>query len=413
MSISIGYGYGYVSRVETTLNFDLDSAIPAPLNCPYGAPKLDNDTLIAFPLGALADQYGLVDSTAPYTVLGWNLAFQKLNGLTKEINSPFFFTLQLEDTRGDGDLALQKLRKLYEKGIRVFLGPTTSEELKSIKSFVEQTGVVLISPTSTSNEFVGKDSIFRVAVQDSVVASAYASFAEQSEFSTVLLAARNDSYGKSFQSSFTKEFNGSTIPFFYSAEEFNATALASTLNSAATKLGNESFGVLLVSFDEWSSLLSSAYSFPVLRSTTWFGPNTLLSTAYPELFKFANATEVLALLPSVSPHNDVYTSLQATLKTISTTQTPFELFYGYDSALLALYSFFAPQTDKSPYYERSLLETSRRLFLSTGRVALDENGDRIPTTNFDIYKLNVESFTPLQYRWTEVGTLADGVLQSL
>ena len=53
--------------------------------------------------------------------------------------------LRIEDTEIKPDVAVAKVKKLVDQGIRIIIGPQTSSELKEIKKYTDQHDVLIIS----------------------------------------------------------------------------------------------------------------------------------------------------------------------------------------------------------------------------------------------------------------------------
>ena len=68
----------------------------------------------------------------------------------------------IEDTKRNPDVALEKLKSLADKGIRIVIGPQTSAELNKVKYYANNNGILLISYSSTATSLaIAKDNIFR------------------------------------------------------------------------------------------------------------------------------------------------------------------------------------------------------------------------------------------------------------
>ena len=75
--------------------------------------------------------------------------------------------LTIEDTQRDPNVALQKLKSLEYKGIKIIIGPQTSAELQKIKDYAYQHGILLISHSSTAPSLSkSNDSVFRLVLND-------------------------------------------------------------------------------------------------------------------------------------------------------------------------------------------------------------------------------------------------------
>ena len=59
-------------------------------------------------------------------------------------------TLSVKDTATEPATALEGLTALHEEGVKLVIGPYASSQVRAVKEFADQNGIVLISPLSTS-----------------------------------------------------------------------------------------------------------------------------------------------------------------------------------------------------------------------------------------------------------------------
>ena len=103
--------------------------------------------------------------------------------------------LQIENTEIKPDVALAKVKKLVDEGIRIIIGPQTSGELKKIKEYADKHDVLLISQSSTAPSLSKKDNIFRLLQNDTNQAKKIAEKMRSDGIEVVVPIWRNDPYG--------------------------------------------------------------------------------------------------------------------------------------------------------------------------------------------------------------------------
>eukprot|EP01098_Paradermamoeba_levis_P006361 TRINITY_DN2637_c0_g1_i1.p1 TRINITY_DN2637_c0_g1~~TRINITY_DN2637_c0_g1_i1.p1 ORF type:complete len:422 (-),score=160.53 TRINITY_DN2637_c0_g1_i1:218-1483(-) len=377
-----------ITKVETNMSFNFANLVPKVYNCPAGAPRLPNDTLVEVKLGGLTDVLGSSVNAGPRVVLAWKIAVRELNVFLKAVNSPYFVTLVLEDTESNPDKALAKIQKLYNAGVRIFLGPSSSSEVAAVADFVARNNIVLISPTSTSVALSKPDNIFRLAPTDDVSAAAFSKLILSEKITKIFSVHRTDSFGSSFASSFQSVLpsNVSLVDYPYdTTTSFDnlVDALNRDVSAAINSSSASSVGVLLVSFDEWITILTAANRYPALRQITWFGPElSALSNVPAAVSALASATPLLTLRPRL-PDTDLKDSLRAAFLSVLVSDIPQDAYYAYDSAILAFFSFVLPRSAANPKFKQSLQLIADQLHLTTQRVAFNANGDRALDLDFD------------------------------
>jgi len=389
------------------MSFNFANLVPKVYYCPAGAPRLPNDTLIEVKLGGLTDVLGSVVTAGPRVVLAWKIAVRELNVFLKSVNSPYFVTLLIEDTESNPDKAVAKIQKLYNAGVRVFLGPSSSSEVAAVADFVAKNNVVLISPTSTSVELSKPDNIFRLTPTDDVSAAAFSKLILSQQVTTVFSVHRTDSFGNSFASSFQFALpsTASIVDYPYDITT-SFDDLVSSLNrdvSAAINASSASnVAVLMVSFNEWLTILAAANKYPALKQITWFGPELSSITNIPAaVSELTAATPLLTLRPRL-PDTDLKDSLRAAFLSVLVSDIPQDAYYAYDSAIMSFFSFILPRSGANPRFKKSLQLIADQLFLTTQRVAFNSNGDRALDLDFDAQAL-------INNKWKTVAYSTQGV----
>ena len=81
-------------------------------------------------------------------------------------NSSKRIELQIANTEINPNMALEKTKELVNNGIKIIIGPQTSDELKKIKPYVDSHDVLLISQSTTAPSLATIDNIYRLLQND-------------------------------------------------------------------------------------------------------------------------------------------------------------------------------------------------------------------------------------------------------
>ena len=79
------------------------------------------------------------------------------------------FVAAIEDSRLEPELALEQAKSLRDRGAQPLIGPQSSAEVAFLKPFVDENGLLLVSPSSTAGTLaIPGDNVFRFTPADSV-----------------------------------------------------------------------------------------------------------------------------------------------------------------------------------------------------------------------------------------------------
>ena len=95
------------------------------------------------------------------------IATKDINEYLSKTHSGIGIQLIIEDTQTNPSVSLEKLKHLAAKGIKIVIGPATSENLKATQDYADKNGIVLISPSSTAPSLPIKgNNVFRFVPDD-------------------------------------------------------------------------------------------------------------------------------------------------------------------------------------------------------------------------------------------------------
>ncbi|MPZ48098.1 MAG: ABC transporter substrate-binding protein [Dehalococcoidia bacterium] len=191
--------------------------------------------------------------------------------------------LIVEDTKTEPAVALEKLRALQSRGVKLVIGPYASSEVREVKAFADSNGIVLISPLSTSRALaIAGDNIFRFTPDDEAEGKAIAALAWADGIRVIVPVTRDDEGNKGLQAAMKVTFEGLGGRFLpgvtYATNETDFRDEMITVAAAvnAERLAGHQVGVYLTAFNEVTGLFgAAAIGDPVLATVMWYGSDSV------------------------------------------------------------------------------------------------------------------------------------------
>lgn len=336
-------------------------------------------------LGALVDKSSnlLVDLTL-------TIAEREINAYLLGQNQPYRVRIVQEDVGKDPQRALAAVQRLAAQGIRVIIGPETSEQAAAVLPYANANGIVLISYASTATSLaIPGDNLFRLIADDSQQAAALTAYVIDSGVTTIVPLIRDDVFGNDFVEQFTLAFRaaGGTVEpavrYDPAATSFAEPlqALNSRVDAAARRAGSEKVGVLLVAFEEVVPIFDAALEYPALVSVRWYGTDgtaeVLALVDNPRAAQFAVTVDfpnsVYGEEGSLEHYDQVASQVRA-----QTGLAPSNVaLIAYDAVFVAaLAAAVAGGVSNVDAYKAALVTTAAAYTGVTGRTVLNAAGDR-------------------------------------
>ncbi|MEM4519816.1 MAG: ABC transporter substrate-binding protein [Sulfolobales archaeon] len=425
--VGLGVGYGFGTAAAPT------KTVTTTVSAPAGTVTVTTTTTIpqtvtvtapvagglsgAVPIGGLWPLTGELSSFGEENKVAFELAVKEVNEWLKARGEAWYLSPIIEDSATDPKTALDKVRILHGRGVKVFVGPMASAEIREIKSYADANKLLVISPSSTSPGLaIPGDYILRYCPDDTVQGPAIARTAFVAGVRHLVPVWRSDAWGDGLKDATVKAFSnilkkegveGSVhegIRFEPGAKEFSVEAakLADIVNGLASKYGVDKVGVLIVSFEEAIPLFIASNKYEILTKVKWFGTdgtaaNALLvqtkdSAAFSVKTKFVSTIAA----PSASPKFEhVKTYIE---KTLGRTPAPYA-YNTYDivwTLAMALEAVDEYNTEKVKAVLPSIIEN---YFGASGWFKLNDAGDRA----FADYELWAIQEKAGKYVWEIVG----------
>jgi branched-chain amino acid transport system substrate-binding protein len=340
------------------------------------------------------------------------LARDEINAWLKSFRPDLTVTVEFEDTQTKPDIALAKVQSFVARGIKFIIGPLSSGELRGIKSYVDEQGIVVVSQSSTAVELALKDRIFRFIPNDNAQAPALARLMYDLGIRYVIHVWRDDPWGNGLQKGVAdsfKKLGGSVdegIKYSTAEQTFvtQVAALKDKVEAALAKYPKSQVAVNLISFEEAAVLMKEATKYPILREVRWFGSDGTAGSGDlkkdPDVAKFCYDTKFLNTIFAPT-RSEIFNKVTAYIqKVYGADREPDSYTYVIYDILWVLVKAILFVEKYDPAAVANILpQVAATYFGASGWIKLDENGDRVPES-YDILAINEES--PGEYKWERV-----------
>jgi branched-chain amino acid transport system substrate-binding protein len=185
--------------------------------------------------------------------------------------------------------ALEAIKELDRRDVRIVIGPQSSAELAMIKHYADAHNILVISQGSTASSLaIPGDNIFRFCPNDTREAEAIVALLRHDGIRAIVPLWRNDAGNNGLHDSVQIRFQalGGTVAtgFRY---ELTATDFSTATTSVASQVENligggtdpSAFGVYLAAFDEVVDIFHSAQGNATLSNTAWYGSDGVALSA--------------------------------------------------------------------------------------------------------------------------------------
>lgn len=255
----------------------------------YIVPVEGENTIL---IGALLPLTGTSSSTGEEAEVSLRLAVDDVNNQFSKAGLTTRVGLIIEDTKTDPAVALEKLKDLASKGIRVVIGPSTSAAVAAVKEYADENDILIVSSSSTAPTLaIPNDNVIRFVPDDTHQAEILAKQMWYEGTRVVIPIWRTDVFGNNLQSlvkqSFERlggevldgvEYDPPVGNFAASLHRINfivweqeLRSLTSKVNDAVRQYGPDKVGGYIVAFDEIVPILIQANRHQELESVRWYG----------------------------------------------------------------------------------------------------------------------------------------------
>ena len=334
--------------------------------------------------------------------------------------------LHIEGTEIKPDIALEKFKKMVQNGIRIIIGPQTSDELKKIKEYIDEPAksdkldkreVLIISQSSTAPSLSRTDNIFRLLQSDNNQAKTIAKRMWEDGVRIVVPIWRDDSYGNELYKATKIKFNGRfsndgvkydpplgqfaaslhRINFIVWDQELKNLSSAVSKAKELSQNNGSKVGVYVISYGEFVPMLIQAPSHNDLDKVKWYGSEATVNNERllknPRAVEFAKKTNFIGPLLSqtVASKNKLESLKKITGLDLKTNDANV-----YDALWIGALT--------ENISENASFETLKHNFYgvldsyegASGTIKLDKYGDRIGPYDLWMVKQNIST---KNYEW--------------
>ncbi len=368
--------------------------------------------------GALLPLTGDLSSAGEASQIALQIAVKDVNQYLFSIGSEITVKLIIEDTKTDTAVALEKLKRLKEKDVGIVIGPQSSAEVKAVREYAEENDILLISPSSTSLSLsIHGDNVFRFCPDDTHQAEAIAKQMWEDGVRVVVPIRRGDVWGDDLFQLTKNEFevlggkvvygvryNPTTRDFSTELQSLNLK-----IDKAIAQYGDaDSVAVHLIAFDEVVPIFIQVgqEQSAIFSSIKWYGSDgTALNNALitnPQSARFAVTTGFSNPLYGEKEELEKYGLIKKQIQEKIGRDPDTYAIIAYDALWVATLASLAPETENTnaDALKNALVQTAESYNGATGRIALNEAGDRM-SGDYDFWAIKEEEDEGT-FKWKKV-----------
>ncbi len=313
-------------------------------------------------------------------------ALAEVNEYLQGGKQEFRLRLQVVDSGGEPERAVEAVNGFLRDGIKVTLGPLSSEELAAVQPLVADSEMLVLSPASSAPALAAPDRVFRLVPSDVWQVKAIIALLRQQGVNVLIPVYRNDAYGQGFVAELQKTGELLVLTGFdYGDEQDSFAEMLSGLDDGInllveTGIEPAQIAVLTIGFGEVSNLLAEANGYEQLRAIRWLGTDGISQNAdllgLPDALAFAEQVDFTASAFGMD-QTVVYTKVLQQINQRYGKKAESRSILSYDLLWLTaqLYEQAGLQTTL-PELESKFLELTQLTPGASGWLMLDENGDR-------------------------------------
>jgi branched-chain amino acid transport system substrate-binding protein len=387
----------------------------------YSITTYSNSNITEIKIGALLGLSGSAYESGKVQKAVLLKAVNDINENFSKSNIQKRIVLQIEDTEIKPEVAVAKVKKLVDNGIRIIIGPQTSSELKKIKEYVDEHDVLIISHSSTAPSLSKIDNIFRLLQNDIYQGKKIAEKMWSDGIKVVVPILRNDSYGNELYKSMREAFKNlggvvaegvkydtqigkfaaslHRINFIIWDQELKDLSVAiSNAKKNFTPSSDPKVGIYMIAYGEFVPILIQAPSHDGLDEVNWYGSEATAKNErllkHHKAVEFASKTQFLGPMFALDNKNEKLESLEhATKLELNSNDANV-----YDALWIAALTENVSGNTTFVKLKENLKKIIDSYEGASGTIKLDSYGDRIG--NYDFWM--VKETETNEYEWEKV-----------
>jgi ABC-type branched-subunit amino acid transport system substrate-binding protein len=330
--------------------------------------------------------------------------------------------LYIEDTEIKPDVAVAKVKKLVDQGIKIVIGPQTSNELEKIKEYVDKREIIIISQSSTAASLSEKDNIFRLLQNDINQGKQIAEKMWNDGVKVVVPILRNDLYGNDLYnitkgyfekcggifSNNVVKYNPHVGKFAASLHRINFIIWDQELKIVSLAVSNaikyfsphsdSKVGVYVIAYGEFVPILIQDPSHENLHKVKWYGSEATAKNErllkHHKAVEFANKTQFISPMFALNHTNEKFESLENTYK-LELNANDANV---YDALWIAALTENISENTTFVKLKENFNKIVNSYQGASGNIKLDRYGDRIG--NYDFWM--VKETETNDYEWEKI-----------
>ena len=354
--------------------------------------------------GVLLPATGPLAESGKTSRVALDLAQADINAYLAASNQGGQATFLFENTGSSPEQALEKLKSLAGRGVRVVIGPFSDDEAEACLDFAEKNNILLISQGS-SGPFLSKkgDNLFRLSPSDTYQAEAVTGLMRQEGATAIVPLWRGDRFGDDMvvhvKARF-KQLGGEALPgsrYAPDRKDFSPILddLAKQLAQAGRSGKSPKAAVYFAGGEEIVPILKAAAKRPELIGVGWYGSSgtAMLDVIAKDPESAAAAIKTRLVSPRYGEGGaNVYGLLEKRIQDKADMFVDTQSVVAYDAAWAAFFTAQAAggATDFARF-KQAFVATCERMYGVTGWLALNEHGDRREDWDFDFWVLRSET----------------------
>jgi ABC-type branched-subunit amino acid transport system substrate-binding protein len=332
----------------------------------------------------------VLGSTCGTAALEWYVPYQKqivlkdINDYLKTLGYDLSIDMKIDEAPNTA-INLEKVQAFHSQGIDLMTGYAGSSYVQAVLPYINQNGILLVTPGATSPLLSAKDNFFRLTPNDFITAPAIAEMISSWGIKACLFIELGDSFGDGIWNIFQNEFpkRGGVIieriRYATGTSEFSSYLETANrlITDAVAKYGAEKVAIEIVAGDEVVTLITQASSYPALMNVYWFSSDTTIRNQrlLDDAPKQTGQVKFFGPFPAPG-YSEKYNSLAKRYYDLVKLQYNFNCANQFDIDWIitnsVLYSGSTATKDVIP----QILHTADQTFGASGWCTLDENGDR-------------------------------------
>ena len=309
-------------------------------------------------------------------------------------------------------MALEKLKLLHQKGIKIIIGTYSSSEAAACKPFADQNNILMISQSSESQSLaIPGDNLFRLIPPVSKQAEAMVKMMQADTILAVFPMVRDDVWGTELFSGFATLFSkagfyvGDRVLYATTTTEFSGflNTLDGIVALGFVPYNPKRIAVYLISFSEGETILAQAGNYTSLNQVKWYGSSSfaqnsnVLQNSRAATFAITHRGISSPVLGLEEGARDKWQLLDEQIFAISNDHPDIFSLIAYDILWLAAKTqWVCDYGNGIEQFKNAFTLQADQFYGATGRTALDENGDRA-SGNFDFWSIRQDA---AKYIWS-------------